>query len=297
MEGAKGISLRGIKYDKSELSVTGPEPSKQEAKALQNKFAVMKELERKKNQRKIYAVIGGIAACGLIALAISKVPDKAAPEDSYRSGSSGGALHTSRVTVGDSCPEGLVCDDVDNSRTTQAELQKKFQEQRLRDQETALSTKQKIPRDNRPQTPRGSGPVATTQPDDRTELQKRIEKMYTPKAKGSINTGEDSAGKVERGLSVNTRVLGAEARPITDAEINKNLKAWAKGFSSCKTQIGQQGLTLRFSIEKSGLVGSVNVVFQGNNDPEMASCIRRVLRKKIFHPLPAKQTFSREVLL
>ena len=112
-----------------------------------------------------------------------------------------------------------------------------------------------------------------------------------------MSTGEDSRGKKERGLSVNTNLLGVKAKAITDAEIDKKLKAWGKGLSSCKTQIGQQAISLRFSIEKSGLVGNVTVKFDGNDDPEMAGCIRRLLRKKILRPLPNKQTFSREIRL
>ena len=284
-----------MKYDKSELSVTGPDPTKEEAKALRKKFEVMQELQKKKNKKKIYSVVGALAAGAILALVSYKAFFRDPPKESNRAGGSGADIQGLRVSVGDTCTPGVDCVEGETPRERQARLQREFEAQQAAQKRRAKkgSSSPKLGQKS-DKTVDGS---AAAPGDDRTDVQKRIANMYQPVAKAPMAKGSEARGKTERGLSVNTNLLGVKAKPITGEEIDKKIKAWGKGLSSCKTQIGQQAITLRFSIEKSGLVGSVKVQFEGEDDPEMAGCIRKVLRKKILRPLPKKQNFTRELRL
>ena len=57
---AKGISLKGVKYDKSELSVSGPAPSARESRMLRKQFGVMKEMDKEGGRRKLYFIAGAV---------------------------------------------------------------------------------------------------------------------------------------------------------------------------------------------------------------------------------------------
>ncbi|MBR58648.1 MAG: hypothetical protein CMH54_11600 [Myxococcales bacterium] len=277
---AEGISLKGIKYDKSELSVSGPDPSARESRMLRKQFGVMKEMDKENNRRKIYFIAGAVIVGVVGTLFIIDLMKPTTNDGrTRRSASAYNSANQKTLDIVETTPD--LTEQVE-IESTQASAKK-----------TKRTTKR---RKNRGGTPIELTGEAVVVAPKKTKLEKKIaerDKLHGLSAKEYERLLADpDAKRGERRIKLQgTDNLGVKERPITPSEFQERLRTWRKSIWSCTSN---EQMTVTIVVNISGGVEKVDVEFPVP-DPAGSACVRNILLRKRFHLLPARQTVSARI--
>lgn len=264
--------------------------SPSQVRKLQQEFSVMVRLGRQQTKRKwLFAVlaVGFFAALAFGLTQVGRKLERRAAPGPSRSADPSMVLHQTRYEVPKpavraSPPQKLPLPKAKPAATPPPAPQPEATPAPAEPVRRAAAKKPRKPRKKK----------ALSEQD---EMRRKIELRDRLRA-GQVLVKND--GKVERTPTLSTSLLGRTARPLSPDEVDKVMRANANKMASCKTSIAPQKITIRLTVGTSGLVDAVTVKFGGADDPEMAACLRRLMKKWIFtHELPKAQAFTRQIIL
>ncbi|HIA05025.1 MAG TPA: hypothetical protein EYN66_24525 [Myxococcales bacterium] len=108
----------------------------------------------------------------------------------------------------------------------------------------------------------------------------------------------DSSGKSETLISMGSLGSHKKPKPVENREVSTLIQRRSKAFRRCLSSGSGDGVSLSFTVQRSGNVSNIHVSTGGGEDgAKVKQCVKNIVSKWIFAPVPEPQTFRRSLAL